>query len=225
MRKLAELEDRHWWYVERRWIVRRHLASLSGRGLVVDVGAAGGGNSREARRAGWDVVAIEYGETGAAIAAERGLSVARGDAHHLPVQDGVADLVLCLDVIEHLDDDVAALLEMRRALKPSGQLLLAVPADPGLWSKHDEAVGHLRRYTRESLISAVTAAGFTIDRMWSWNVLLKPLVRLRRNHSTGSDLEEVPALVNGVLRAAVATERVLPVGRLSGVSLFVAARA
>jgi SAM-dependent methyltransferase len=225
VRKLTELEDRHWWYVERRAVLRRHLRTLGPPGFAVDIGAAGGGNSRELVRAGWHAVALEYGETGAQTAMIRGIPVARGDAHRLPLADRCADLVVCLDVIEHLDDDVLALAEMGRVLKPGGRLLLAVPADPSLWSPHDDAVGHLRRYTRSSLLRAVASAGLRVESVWSWNVLLKPVVRLRRHKSTGSDLAEVNPVLNTALRAVVALERRVPLGGLPGVSLFVDAHA
>jgi hypothetical protein len=101
--------------------------------------------------------------------------------------------------------------------------VVAVPADPALWSAHDDAVGHLRRYTEESLRTLLTGAGFEIERLWSWNVLLRPLAALRRRKSTGSDLEQVPAVLNAGLRVVVALERVLPVGGRRGVSLFAVA--
>jgi hypothetical protein len=106
---------------------------------------------------------------------------------------------------------------------PDGRFLVAVPADPRLWSEHDVAVDHVRRYERAELLRLLTGAGFEIERLWSWNVLLRPLAALRRRRSTGSDLEEVPAVLNAGLRAVVVLERVLPVGRRRGVSLFAVA--
>lgn len=218
--KLARLEQRHWWYAERRSILHRVLRDRRTGGWAADIGAAAGGNTRVLESLGWRTLALEYSETGAELARSRGLRVSRADAHDLPLQDGSLGVVIALDVLEHLKDDNRAARELRRVLRPDGVLVVAVPADPALWSAHDDAVGHLRRYTDENLRALLTGAGFEIQRMWSWNVLLRPLVVLRRKKSSGSDLEEVPAVLNAGLRAVVALERVLPVGRRRGVSLF-----
>jgi hypothetical protein len=93
-----------------------------------------------------------------------------------------------------------------------------------LWSAHDVAVGHVRRYDREGLRRVLADAGLVIDDMWSWNVLLRPVARYRRRKSTGSDLEELSPLTNSVLRGIIAAERRLPVRGLPGVSLVVQAR-
>jgi SAM-dependent methyltransferase len=222
--RLAALEDRHWWYAERRAILRRLLRGVTPQGVALDVGAAGGGNTRVLRDLGWRAVALEYGDTGSAIARSRGVEVVQGDAQRLPVRTGAAGLVTALDVIEHLPDDAAAVAEMHRVLRPGGRLVIAVPADPRLWSAHDEAVSHLRRYERERLRAVVEGAGFQIERLWSWNVLLRPVVARRRQHSEGSDLSALPWVVNTALKGVIALERVLPVGELPGVSLVVMAR-
>ena len=221
--KLARLEQRHWWYAERRSILHRILRDRRTGGWAADIGAAAGGNTRVLESLGWRSLALEYSGTGADLARSRGLLVSRADAHRLPLRTDSMGVVTALDVLEHLEDDEQAARELRRVLRPDGVLVVAVPADPALWSAHDDAVGHLRRYTEESLRTLLTGAGFEIERLWSWNVLLRPLAALRRRKSTGSDLEQVPAVLNAGLRAVVALERVLPVGRRRGVSLFVVA--
>jgi len=221
--KIARLEQRHWWYAERRTVLHRILRDRRTAGWAADIGAAAGGNTRVLEALGWRPIALEYSEAGAALARSRGLPVCRADAHALPLRDGSMSVVTALDVLEHLQDDDRAARELRRILRPNGVLVVAVPADPTLWSAHDDAVGHLRRYTDESLHTLLTGAGFDIQRLWSWNVLLRPLAALRRRRSSGSDLEELPAVVNAGLHAVVALERVLPVGARRGVSLFAVA--
>jgi SAM-dependent methyltransferase len=223
VRKLAELEDRHWWYRERRKLLAGMIAGLTP-GTALDVGAAGGGNTRVLRQHGWQASALEYGDTGAAICTARGVPVIRGDATRLPVGDGTLDLVTAFDVLEHLDDDKSAVQGVHQALRPGGTFLVAVPCDPRLWSAHDVAVGHVRRYTRPELESLLSSAGFEIEDVRSWMVLLRPVVAMRRRAREGSDLDDPAGWLNTALGAVVAVERVLPVRRLPGVSLFLRAR-
>lgn len=223
VRKLAELEDDHWWYRERRHLLARELQGLTP-GTALDVGAAGGGNTRVLRSLGWRATALEYGEEGAGVAHERGLATLRADATALPVDDRSLDLVVAFDVLEHIEDDDAAVREVFRALRPGGRYVVAVPCDPRLWSAHDEAVGHIRRYTRPTLTSLLVRGGFALGPVRSWNVLLRPVVQLRRRTSTGSDLDQLSPVVNRGLRAIIAAERYLPVSSLPGVSLLVTAR-
>ncbi|WP_428964266.1 class I SAM-dependent methyltransferase [Micromonospora fluostatini] len=227
IRKLAALEDSHWWYRERRVLLGRALRRLAATGTrperALDIGAAGGGNTRVLRDHGWRPVALEYSAEGAEVARERGLDVIRADARHLPLPSASLGLVVAFDILEHVDEDHLAAAEIRRTLRPGGTALIAVPADMALWSAHDEAVGHVRRYDRESLRTVVAKAGLVVDGLWSWNVLLRPVAAWRRRTSTGSDLGGVPTVVNLGLRAVVAAERYLPVRGLSGVSLMLRA--
>ncbi len=223
VRKLAQLEDTHWWYRERRHLLATQLEGLLP-GRALDIGAAGGGNTRVLRDHGWDAAALEYGAEGAAVARERGLATLRGDATRLPLADASLDLVVAFDVLEHIPDDGAAVAEVHRVLKPGGTYLVAVPADPRLWSAHDVAVDHVRRYTRPQLLALLERGGFQVDRVRSWNVLLRPVVALRRRSSSGSDLERLHPVVNLGLRAIITAERYLPVGRWPGVSLLVRAQ-
>jgi SAM-dependent methyltransferase len=225
--KLVELEGVHWWYLERRALLRLMVMSVlappAGR-IAVDIGAAGGGNTLELQKLGMFAIPVEYGEVGADVARDRGLPSVRGDGRRLPLADSSVDLVVAFDVLEHIDDDRAALAEMLRVLRPGGHLLLAVPADMSLWSDHDLSVGHVRRYSRVGLVSSVQAVGFTLDGVRSWNVLLRPIVSMRRGRSKGSDLHQLNAVLNGTLRLIVSLERRLPwLHRRRGVSLLLTA--
>jgi SAM-dependent methyltransferase len=228
VRKLASLEDTHWWYAERRILVAELIRSAQfpdpSRVVALDIGAAGGGNTRVLEGAGIFAVPVEYGPDGAHIARERGLKAVRGDACKLPFADRSVDLVLAFDVLEHLDDG-PALREICRVLRPGGRLWVAVPADMRLWSGHDEAVGHLRRYSRAGLVSAVADAGLDIIELKSWNVLLRPLVEVRRRRSTESDLGSIRPVTNWLLARVISLERRLTfTSRWPGVSLLLQAR-
>ncbi|MCW2782702.1 MAG: methyltransferase [Marmoricola sp.] len=223
IRKSAALEQRHWWYSGRRALVRRLLKDVPP-GRALDVGCGMGGNSAVLRDLGWDVVALDYSPASIEAARSRGLTVLRGDARRLPFADQEFDLVISTDAWEHVveDDQVAA--ETFRVLRPGGQALVAVPAGMDLWSGHDVALGHHRRYERAELVALVAAAGFRVDEVFGWNVLLRPVARMRRRNNAGeSEMEHVNPVLNAALRSIVATESVLPVGNRRGISLVLRA--
>jgi SAM-dependent methyltransferase len=223
LRKSAALEQRHWWYAGRRALVRRLMHGVPA-GSAIDVGPGPGGNAVVLRDLGWRVTGVELNEAAAELCATRGLDVVRGDATRLPIRSGSADLVMSTDVWEHVDNHDVVAAEAFRVLRPGGRLLVAVPADMSLWSGHDVALGHVRRYERTDLLKLVESVGFVVHDVRSWNVLLRPVAMIRRsNNESESEMEAVPAPLNAALRAAVALESVLPVARLPGISLVVRA--
>jgi SAM-dependent methyltransferase len=124
----------------------------------------------------------------------------------MPFADAVFDLVTCLDVVEHTPDDRRTLGELRRVTRPGGVLLLTVPAHPTLWSAHDEANQHYRRYTRGSLLDAAVETDWEVIGSTYFNAaLLAPaaVVRLARRHvapSSGrSELGLTPPALDRVL--------------------------
>lgn len=141
------------------------------------------------------------------------------------------DWILLTDVLEHVEDDAAALAALARLLAPGGRLLLTVPAFPFLWTRHDTEHGHFRRYTRARLRARLQEAGFTIERLTFYNTLLFPAVlavrALKRiTGREGDDMEIPPAPLNTLFRWIFSLERFwLPVaGFPLGVSLLAIAR-
>lgn len=220
--KLAALEDTHWWYKERRHLIGKAIRGLAP-GRALDIGAAAGGNTRVLEAAGWRATALEFEQSGVELARSRGLDVVQGDARQIPFPDDHFDLLVAYDVLEHIEEDDMVVAEIARVVRPGGKVLIAVPADPKLWSAHDVAVKHVRRYVRPELVTLFDTPAFSIDSVRSWNVLLRPAVALKRRSSAASDLEEMSRPVNGALTAVIRLERVLPVGRLPGVSLLLCA--
>jgi hypothetical protein len=123
-----------------------------------------------------------------------------------------------------VEDDQTVAREAFRVCKPGGRLLVAVPAGMDLWSGHDVALGHVRRYERNGLVALVEQAGFAVDDTMGWNVLLRPIARTRRRTNTSeSEMAEINAVLNWGLRTVVRLESWLPVERLRGISLLLRA--
>ncbi len=159
------LEAEYWWFVGRRVILDRLLRHfVKRRGVAVDVGCGSGRNLEVLARHCDQVLGLDRAAAAVALAAERSFAVLRGDAHRLPLAAGSADLLTALDVLEHMDDDMQVLAEFSRVLRPGGHLLLAVPAYRFLWSEHDEALRHRRRYIASELHIKLTNSGFEVQK-------------------------------------------------------------
>jgi len=224
IRKSAALEDKHWWYASRRSMLRRLVAPVAP-GLALDVGCGSGGNTAVLRDLGWRAIGLEYSPTAAGLARARGLAIVQGDATRLPFPDDAFDLVMSTDMWEHVEDHEAVARETARVVRPGGRVLVAVPCSMKLWSGHDVALGHVRRYEKDTLRAVMEGAGLEVVDLYSWNVLLRPVAMLRRRSNTSeSEMEETSPPVNALLRAALAVESQLPVHRLPGISLVALAR-
>lgn len=179
-----------------------------------------------------EAVGIETHDALLAVARAAGLDVRKGALpDDLPVTPGWADVVLLLDVLEHLDDDFGGLRAAHRLLREGGVLVVTVPAYAWLWSGHDVALGHRRRYVAAGLRRLVESAGYRVERLSYFNTVLFPAIagvrlykRLRRDER--HDLAYPGPRLNACLEWLFALERhVVPSPGLPfGTSLFVAAR-
>src|SRR5947209_6848502 len=182
LRAMLELDEYHWWYRGRRWILLAELdrLPLPERARVLDAGCGSGRTLQELRRFG-EASGIELSPEAAEIARGRdGLDIRIGRLEELPWGADAFDLITCMDVIEHTPDDRVTLAELRRVSVPGGWLVVTVPAYQALWSAHDVANHHYRRYVRPMLRSAAVAAGWEVQRMTSFNsLLLAPAAAVR----------------------------------------------
>jgi SAM-dependent methyltransferase len=206
--RLAEHEEWYWWHRARELIVRRVLRRHApARARILDVGCGTGATTAGLRVFG-PVLGLDLGGEALVRARERDLPVARSSAARLPVPPGAFDVVVALDLLEHLDDDLAAAGEIRLALAPGGLLLVTVPAYSFLWSSHDVALGHRRRYTRRQLLDVLERAGFELE-LCSYvmsailpaamAVRLAERLRPRAERPAESGYLPVPRLLNSLL--------------------------
>ncbi|RYD95194.1 MAG: class I SAM-dependent methyltransferase [Sphingomonadales bacterium] len=213
--RMAEIDGAHWWFVARRRIIARLIERhrpKAGPLKILEVGA-GTGSNLELLKGFGTVDAIEPDDGARAFAEARsGLKLKGGYLPDVAIDDGAYDLIVLLDVLEHIPGDVAALAYLKAKLAPGGRILVTVPGAPWMWSAHDVAHHHQRRYTTAQLRQVFRDAGLK-PRFWThFNSLLFPLIAavrlagkaLRRE---GGDDAMPPAPVNAALQAIFAAER------------------
>jgi SAM-dependent methyltransferase len=220
--RMAAHDSTHWWYRARREILADYLTRYGGlpeAARILEIGCGTGHNLPMLARFG-SVEAIEIDPAARAIASERlGRPVGASPLPALPgVERGAYDLVAVLDVVEHIEDDVAALAAMRGLLRPGGKVLIAVPAHQWMWSAHDVVNHHHRRYSKKSLAAAVTRAGLKPAKLTYFNSLLFPLAAAARiaGRMTGrddSDDSPPPPAINRLFETIFRWERHM-VGRV-----------
>ncbi|RSY83196.1 class I SAM-dependent methyltransferase [Sphingomonas koreensis] len=233
--RMAEHDSTHWWYVARRDI----LADFIGREVnppkgarILEIGC-GTGHNLPMLGAFGEVDAIEIDPAAREIASKR-LGKEVGSAP-LPELSGVAegqyDMIAVLDVVEHIEDDVAALEAMAKRLKPGGSILITVPAHQWMWSAHDVVNHHKRRYSKATLIAALERAGLKWRKLGYFNSLLFPAAvaaRLAGKLTGKDDSDDSPPAkpLNAIFEKIFGLERHL-VGRVPlppGLSLIVLAQ-
>lgn len=235
-REMAELDQRHWWYRGRRQVledlIRREVRPPHG-ARILEIGCGTGHNLAMLAKFG-RVDAIELDEEARTVAEGRlGRAVMASPLPELAgVPDRHYDLIGALDVIEHIDEDAAALESIAAKLKPSGRFVMTVPAHRWMWSAHDAVNHHKRRYSKRSLKRLIEASPLKLESIGYFNSLLFPAAVAARLASKlrGSESAKVglpPPPLNAALQAVFAAERHF-VGRLPlppGLSLFAVASA
>jgi SAM-dependent methyltransferase len=228
-----EEDRRHWWFRGRLAVLRTVLRGVvpARPARLLELGC-GSGNVLEMLAEFGEAVGMEADPVLLAAARAAGLDARRGTLPgDLVVPDGWADVVLLLDVLEHLDDEAGALGTAHRALASGGALVVTAPAYAWLWSGHDVALHHRRRYTARRLRQVVAKAGFRVGRVTYFNTLLFPPLAVLRVASRlrgrdRHDLQPRGAALSSILERCFALERhLVPRVRLPyGGSLLLVAR-
>jgi len=177
---MDEVEGSHWWFVGRRSILESFLKSIESRlqaasreepakaGTqnairILDIGCGTGANLEMLSQFG-EAEGVDVSDDALEFCRLKGLNAQKGLAERLPFDDGTFDLTTALDVVEHLDDDVAGLREMHRVTKKGGFSLIFVPAYMFLWGVQDDVSNHRIRYTKKQIVDRLKTAGYTIER-------------------------------------------------------------
>jgi ubiquinone/menaquinone biosynthesis C-methylase UbiE len=228
------LETEYWWFAGRRRIIAALLGEAARGDKIsdlLDIGCGTGANLPMLRNTASRVVAMDFSPLALQFArtheGSEGVALLRADAQNLPFDDASFDAVTMLDVLEHLRDDHRALQEVRRVLRApenggrGGAFVFSVPAYQNLWSAHDEALHHFRRYEFHALGRLLREEGFAVEKLsfamslmppiaWAWRKFVLPFQARRphnaQRHSEGAVLPEVPPLANRALVAYLAGE-------------------
>jgi len=213
--QMRVLQQDHWWFAARREILAGQIRRLPlpRPAQILEAGCGPGGNLAMLQRFG-EVSAIEPDEQSRDYAAAHsGADVRHGLLPQVVPDFGKPfDLVAAFDVIEHVPDDAGAVAALGAMLKPGGFMITTVPAYSWMWSDHDAAHHHKRRYALPTFRKLFEGAGLTVRRASHFNTLLFPpiaAVRLAKNAAglTGGDEAMPPAPLNGVLKAVFGLER------------------
>jgi SAM-dependent methyltransferase len=233
--RMAELDQDHWWFLARRRILKaliRRVVRPPQKARILEVGCGTGHNLAMLKTFG-RVEASELDRCARALANKRlprKVKEAKLPDLSMFERNGY-DLIALLDVLEHVPDDLASLRAIHRRLKPGGALLLTVPANPWMWSAHDAAHHHHRRYSKAQLAKVIADAGFEVQLLSYFNSLLFPPIAVARllGKLTGRESadDQLPgATVNAVLNKVFGLEAGL-IGRVPmpfGVSLVAVVR-
>ena len=207
-RNIYENEEDHFFYVSTHRLVIGLIKKWTKKKnpVILDAGCGTGGLMNKLTTMG-RVAGIDFSPEAVKFTRKRGLKVARASVEKIPFPDKYFDVVTCIDVIYHkqVKDDVGALVEIRRVLKPGGFLVLRVPANPYLMSAHDRHVHTARRYGKDELAGKIKKAGLSLKQISFVHSpifflsLLKIFFEKLIHKSNSSAVGKLGPLVNSIL--------------------------
>lgn len=239
-KKLHDAESTYWWHVGRLKIIHGQIKKLQEKGLlkfdaaILNVGAGTGGTIPTLEKFG-TVMNVDTSDQAIRFIESGGHHAKLIDGSTLPFKDSTFDMVVALDVMEHIEDDAAALKEWLRVIKPGGMIFITVPAYQWLWSDHDVVMHHYRRYSTGQIRSLTKAYPVKIIKLSYMIVFSLPLIiayRLARNLTNPrasrqkSSIIKVPALVNSffIMMLSIEARALRLVDALFGTSILLVAR-
>ena len=234
---MSDIEDSYWWFVGKQCLAesmfKNYCLDVPGDIRVLDIGCGTGGILKLMRKYG-AVCGIDFSLTALELSKQSGCGclVCSDVGRHIPFKDNTFTAVTCFDVMEHLDNEWTLLEETLRICKPGGHIIITVPAFNVLWSAHDKALHHKRRYTRQQMLRRIDRLDCSVIKSSYFNILLFiPILVSRklkgfldRGKPPRSDFfMKLPGWINTVLRVLYTAE-IVCLSRLNfpfGVSLLV----
>ncbi|MBI4330055.1 MAG: class I SAM-dependent methyltransferase [Chloroflexi bacterium] len=233
--RMNSFEVVNWWWVGKRDLIGKTLGKLvNHQPLILDIGCGTGSNLRSWESHG-EVLGLDNSPQALSFCRMKGnTNLLKGDAAVLPFRDNTFEVIIALDMLEHMEKDEDTVREFFRVCRPGGHLLLTVPALMFLWSQHDMALHHKRRYSRNQLESLVSRGGFRIERMSFWNLALllpaavyRTLGNLNPPRVARSDDLRLPGPLNTMLKLVLSIENRLILKGMNlplGITLFAVCR-
>lgn len=224
---------KHFWHLARLKFLAWLIGQVPGDNLrIASVGSGTGEELRLLAERG-TVIGWEINERAASLAKQSGWAIANFDISQGESED-CYDLICAFDVLEHISNDTQTLININSCLKSKGYLLLTVPAHPWLFSSHDEALGHKRRYAKQDLVKKLQTADFQVELVGYWNTWLFPLIatiRLLKKiwppSRPKSEAGRLPPIINQVGLAILKSENYLIANNFKfpvGLSLYAIAK-
>jgi len=209
---MDKIEHAHFWFVAKRKYLSIVLDKYFPQGgRMLDVGC-GTGAVMEFLKSRGEIEGVDMSEEALKYCRAKGLNVRQGFADKIDYADETFDVVFALDVLEHLENDGAAVKEIHRILKTGGLFIATVPAHKFLWSYHDESLHHKRRYAKKEFEDLLSKQ-FRVNLIsWIHACIFLPTLIMRRmkkkfgKKTGGSDVKEINRLVNGVGKLCYAPE-------------------
>jgi SAM-dependent methyltransferase len=208
--RMHALETNHWWFLGRRRVllnILQYVERPKNLLRLLDYGCGTGSNTQAYAALG-EVIGFDLDRTALGLAQQRGGGIyCCGTGTQLPFPENSFDVVVASDVLEHIEDDHAALIEIVRVLNWDGIAIITVPAHQWLFSDHDAALHHFRRYSKEGLRKTLERSGLRVRRLSYWNMCLFPLIsihRLLRRRGAPQNLRSDTGPTNRMINRALA---------------------
>lgn len=176
--RMAEREKNYWWHLGRYAIIEKYMKLATGKnkkGKILNVGAGTGGTIPHLEKFG-DLRNVDISSDAIKYLKKNGYKADKANGTKLPYKNGEFSVVCAFDILEHVENDVDALKEWARVLKPGGKIVLTVPAYQWLWSEHDVSLHHFRRHTKKSISDKAKAAGLKPKKLSYAIVFSLPLI-------------------------------------------------
>lgn len=216
-KNIYDQEETHFFYKHTHALVLSLMQryNVTKKPRILDAGCGTGLLGKKLQRYG-SVVGVDMSQEALLYAKKRKLVVTKGSLTALPFKQHTFHIVICVDVIYHrmIKNDFRALQELYRVLKPGGILIIRVPANPWLHLSHDAVVHTRERYTKQTLLSKMSRAGFIIEKISFVNVILLPIALMQSffeqyHHKKTSSVRSLPKSMNALVYALLLPEQFL----------------